>query len=519
MSRGAGFRRRVVRLTRFEKKIMLTFLAVGFVPLLAALLLGLGALREAYSVGVNQRVADQLSYGLDVQKKYIASLREMATLRVKNLALDPKLRDLVTANSMEEVTDYLREAVDEQPDVVAAKICPVGPCASTEVSDRDSSFRYLELEQPINDDYTLHAVVRAPWRPFREHQAAAQTVKTYDTLYQGQASVTITYLGVYIALLLSVICVAVAIGIILSRRVTRRVALLAEATEQVGSGSLDVSLPVESSDEIAELTRSFNKMVEDLRNSRSRIEDLQRIGAWQQFARRLAHEIKNPLTPIQLAIQEVEKGYRGDDAAYRRQLAQSREIILEEVTTLRRLVSEFSNFARLPTATLAPEDLSSIFDDLQRNTEALLKDEAAATGQAPHVTINWQIEEHLDAYVDAMMFRRCIDNLLRNAVQALRGQEDGVVTVRASVEGQFVRVDIQDNGPGVRPEDQPQLFTPYFTRKSDGTGLGLAIVKKIILEHDGTIDYLDGESTGATFRIQLPRRGPEERAGDTKPRD
>ncbi len=508
-------RRRVVRLTRFEKKILAALLAVGFLPLVAALLLGLGALREAYSVGVNKRVTDQLRYGLDVQKKYIASLREMAKLRVENLAFDPKLQRLIDSADSQHIRSYLDQAVAEQPDLVSAVICGEGSCNRPRASEHDPEFRYLELERSVGDTHTLHAIVRAPWRPFREHQASAQTVKTFETLYEGQSSVTMTYLGVYMALLLSVICVVVAVGIILSRRVTRRVALLAEATEQVGSGSLDVSLPVEASDEIAELTRAFNKMVEDLRNSRSRIEDLQRIGAWQQFARRLAHEIKNPLTPIQLAIQEVEKGYRGENAVYRRQLEQSREIIVEEVNTLRRLVSEFSNFARLPTATLEQENLSSIFEDLRRNTDALIQDDEAATDEPARVHFEWDVAVSLPARVDAMMFRRCVDNLVRNAVQALRGRE-GTIVVSAYIVDDVVRIDVSDDGPGVRPEDRPQLFTPYFTRKSDGTGLGLAIVKKIVLEHEGSISYVAGERGGATFRIELPLHGPSARAGGKK---
>lgn len=501
-------RRRVVRLTRFEKKIMVALLAVAFVPLLASLLLGLGALREAYSVGVNERVADQLNYSLDVQKQYIATLREMATLRVENLALDPGLRAQLATDNEAEVQAYITRAASRHADVVAVRVCNEGSCEPIEVPAQDAKYRYLGLEHPVDERTVLQAVVRAPWEPFRAHQASAQTVNTFETLYEGQSSVTITYLGVYMALLLSVICVAVALGIILSRRVTRRVALLADATERVGSGSLDVSLPVESRDEIAELTRAFNKMVEDLRHSRTRIEDLQRIGAWQQFARRLAHEIKNPLTPIQLAIQEVEKGYGGSDALHKRQLAQSREIIVEEVATLRRLVSEFSNFARLPVATLAPEDLGNLFEELERSTEAFLLDEQAASGATPNVRVRFEIDKPLHAHVDAMMLRRCIDNLVRNAIQALRGQQ-GSVVVRAQRLEQSVRIDVQDDGPGVRPEDRAQLFTPYFTRKNDGTGLGLAIVKKVVLEHNGSIRYVAEEGKGATFRIELPLGGQQ----------
>ena len=142
------------------------------------------------------------------------------------------------------------------------------------------------------------------------------------------------------------------LGFFLARGITRRINRLSVAIDHVAAGNLDVRVPVTGSDELTELARVFNRMLGEMQQSRARIEYLQRIGAWQEMAQRLAHEIKNPLTPIQLAVQECHRKYAGDDPRFRALLDTTLEIVEEEVGTLRRLVGNFSSFARLPHAEL-----------------------------------------------------------------------------------------------------------------------------------------------------------------------
>jgi nitrogen fixation/metabolism regulation signal transduction histidine kinase len=263
-------------------------------------------------------------------------------------------------------------------------------------------------------------------------------------------------------------------------------------------------------DEIGDLTKAFNAMVRDLRESRGRIEYLQRISAWQEFARRLAHEIKNPLTPIQLAMQEVHKRYAGDDPDYRKRLSEAAAIVEEEVATLRRLVSEFSAFARLPEASLEPADLGELLREAARAFPAMLE-ELSAVGRIEIVCT--PPSERLPVNVDAMMLKRALDNLVRNAAQALlqpsvRGgtRALGHVWVRAQRKGNDVELLVEDDGPGIAEADRARVFDPYFTTKSEGTGLGLAIVKKVVLEHHGRIECRQSPHGGAQFGIQLPAR-------------
>ena len=292
-----------------------------------------------------------------------------------------------------------------------------------------------------------------------------------------------------------------------ARSVTQRVKLLAIATARVGQGDLSVRVRPRGNDEVDELMRAFNAMVGDMQIARARIEYLQKIGAWQDFARCLAHEIKNPLTPIQLAIQEVAKKYPGDDPAFARTLVTAREVIEEEVETLRRLVVAFSNFARLPDVKTEPGDLAEFVRDAG-GSRGFLDDAAADAGHvgagADAIVAFEPGSEVLPVAIDRTMLRRALDNLVRNATQA--GAKH--VWVRAQKHGEQAWLIVDDDGPGVPEARRAQIFEPYYTTKEEGTGLGLAIVRKIAFDHNGDVGLEQNDDRGARFVITLPIAGP-----------
>ena len=330
------------------------------------------------------------------------------------------------------------------------------------------------------------------------------------------------------ALLGATMLITLTLGILLARGVTRRINRLGAAIGLVAQGDLAVRVPVTGDDELGDLARTFNHMLGEMAQSRARIEFLQRIGAWQEMAQRLAHEIKNPLTPIQLAVQECHRKYAGDDPRFRGLLDTTLEIVEEEVGTLRRLVGDFSNFARLPQAELRD---ASLRDFLQECSEQLhhLEDvpdvdaTEAETIALQNVDIRWKVPEaELPAAIDRQMLRRVLVNLVRNATQAIRdariprggssqparpvdaGEVLGHVVVSARREGEGAAILVEDDGPGIPAEARARVFDPYFTTKVDGTGLGLAIVKKIVVEHGGRIDVATSSLGGASFVIHLP---------------
>jgi two-component system nitrogen regulation sensor histidine kinase NtrY len=304
------------------------------------------------------------------------------------------------------------------------------------------------------------------------------------------------FLRQYILLVLAMLAAAPLLGWFFARQVTRRVARLHEAARRVGTGDLQVRVALKGKDELAQLGRAFDGMVAELGQARSRLEYLQKVSAWQEVARRLAHEIKNPLTPIQLAVQELASKYRGDDASYQRLLDTATEILREEITGLRRLVDNFSAFAKLPKVDPVAIDMTLLLVEivrLQPDWQGFVTVEA---NPAPVL-----------AMCDKTLFRRVIANLVENAMQATQvvGRQPEV-RIRAEVRRDQKRVAIlvDDNGPGVPESERQHIFDPYVTHRDGGTGLGLAIVRKIVIDHGGDVTVSQSPVGGARFTVELP---------------
>jgi len=307
--------------------------------------------------------------------------------------------------------------------------------------------------------------------------------------------------GVFRGLILElviVLVVATGIGLLVARRATRRVATLRDAASRVAGGDLSVRIAPRGRDELDDLGRAFDRMVGDLGDARSRLEYLQKVSAWQEVARRLAHEIKNPLTPILLVVQQLRSQYRGDDAAYRRLLDTAGDVLGEEIGAIRRLVDDFSAFAKLPKVEPAPIDLGNLIDDFVRfhpEWTAMLSTELPARA--------------IQALCDRMLIRRVLANLVENAVQAAEaaGKQPRVrLSLSADLAAESVAIQVDDNGPGVPPLEAARIFDPYYTTKEHGTGLGLAIVRKIVIDHGGdvSVDAAPPPFSGARFSIHLP---------------
>jgi nitrogen fixation/metabolism regulation signal transduction histidine kinase len=502
--------------SRFERKIVAAIAAVALMPLIGALVLGQSVLREAYAVGVNDRVGGEIERGLSLYQTHFNALRADAQRTAQAIVHDAELNRLLSEPGSGQAPQgeanplslLLRGLLTRYENVVRIQLLAGERIlAAHERPDLDKqALRLLDLELLLAQVPQVRArvTIGTDAKAFGDYQRAGEINEVFRTLKEGSAYVSGFYLAVYIAFLMSVIVVALGIGLTLSRRVTRRVTQLAEATARLGAGDLSVSVPVEEADEVSDLTRSFNDMVRDMRESRARIEYLSRIGAWQEFARRLAHEIKNPLTPIQLAVQELHRSYKGDDARFRRTLEDARAIVEEEIATLRRLVGEFSEFARLPEVRAAPADLG-VF--VREAVDAPFRGDESLDDEAISVEVVAEIESGaLPVQIDGMLLKRCLDNLIRNAAQALRGAgtPEGRVVVAARADGDHAILEVRDNGPGVPEDVRERIFDPYYTTKNEGTGLGLAIVKKIVLEHGGEIDCREAAEGGACLQIRLP---------------
>lgn len=283
-----------------------------------------------------------------------------------------------------------------------------------------------------------------------------------------------------------------------SRRLARPLERLASAAGAIASGARDERVPeVSGRDEVAMLTEAFNQMTADLSESEDRLRHAERIAAWQEIARRIAHEIKNPLFPIQMSIETLQKVHERRHPDFEEVFEESTRTILEEVERMGRIVTEFRDFARLPVPQLARTDLSSLL----RSVVVLHQ------GVAPGIDVSWDGPEETWVNIDADQITAVATNLVKNAIEAhgLQPSEDAHVLVRLSApQGQGVVWTVEDNGAGMPDDVRAKLFTPYFTTKSSGTGLGLAISHRIVVEHEGRIGVSSEVGQGTMFEVQLP---------------
>jgi nitrogen fixation/metabolism regulation signal transduction histidine kinase len=321
------------------------------------------------------------------------------------------------------------------------------------------------------------------------------TLGMLRALESERAAVVRGYVLPFVLAYVVLLAAAAILGMVLARRIARPVEELARAARRVGTGDLTTRVKVPASGEVGALVDSFNAMVEDLATSHEERARLERLAAWRDLARKLAHEIKNPLTPIQLAVHQATDRVAargGEDAGVAREC---REIVDEEVDRLRKLVRTFSEFARLPTPEFADGDLAALLADVQR----LYGEErvALAANETP-----------LGARFDAAEMRRVLVNLIDNGLASCR--EAGVperITLRAAVAGGVARLEVADRGPGIAPENLSRIFEPSFTTKKDGMGLGLAIVDGIVRAHGGAIRAESAPDSGAVFVITWPAGG------------
>jgi two-component system, NtrC family, nitrogen regulation sensor histidine kinase NtrY len=295
--------------------------------------------------------------------------------------------------------------------------------------------------------------------------------------------------------------VVVLLGFLVARALARDLDQLVQGSLAAARGDLDHRVPLRHDDEVGAVASAFNFMMEDLRASKDRLVIAERIAAWQEIARRLAHEIKNPLTPIQMAMDTLRKTWKKQHPSFDEILEESTSTVLEEVDRLKRIVTEFSDFARMPKPEFARIDVN----------DAVSSSLALYVGSAP---IEIRPAAGLPAIdADRRQLSQVLLNLVENARDAIAQRpeaEGGQITVSTRVgdAGDRIELIVEDNGPGVPSERKDKVFSPYFTTKEHkgGTGLGLAIVHRIVSDHGGRISLANVLGGGARFTVELPLR-------------
>ncbi|GHT54929.1 hypothetical protein FACS1894109_00490 [Spirochaetia bacterium] len=318
--------------------------------------------------------------------------------------------------------------------------------------------------------------------------------QTIDSILSNLQPLLIFFYGVFFfpSLLMTLI-----IAISFTRRVTAPIVELTEATRRVAEGDFSIQILARRGDELGLLIRSFNAMVQDLEKSRSALVKAEKISIWQNMAQQLAHEIKNPLTPIKLSAERVLRRWRNEPERVGEILESSMLAIIQETDGLSTLLTEFRTLSR-------PMEPSQSWTSLRE-----LITETVTPYHSSHPSIQFDIEhvgEDVKVKIDKHRIAQVLTNLIINAIDAMDGK--GLIEIRTDLvkkrETRYCRLSIRDTGKGISKEEGSLVFTPYFTTKESGTGLGLPIVERIVNDHGGAIWFNSGEGMGTTFFIDLP---------------
>ncbi|MDR2078783.1 MAG: HAMP domain-containing protein, partial [Treponema sp.] len=315
-----------------------------------------------------------------------------------------------------------------------------------------------------------------------------------DSLELNVKPLVVYYYGIFLfpSLLMTII-----ITMSFSRRITQPIVELAEATTRVAEGDFSIQIISRPGDELGRLISSFNAMVQNLEKSRNALLKAEKISVWQSMAQQLAHEIKNPLTPIKLSAERVLRRWRNEPGRVGEILENSMLAIIQEVESLSTMLTEFRTLSR-------PTELSQSWTMVRD-----LIEESIGLYRGGYPDVQFDIG-HVDAVISVKMEKRYLSqiltNLIINGIDAMNGV--GRIEIRTDLvkkrESCYCRLSIKDTGKGITAEESAEIFTPYFTTKESGTGLGLPIVERIVNDHGGTIWFNSAIGVGTTFFIDLP---------------
>jgi two-component system nitrogen regulation sensor histidine kinase NtrY len=293
------------------------------------------------------------------------------------------------------------------------------------------------------------------------------------------------------------ILLAIVFSLWIAARVSRPIEQLAHAAEEVAGGNWDARAPERGRDEIGMLARSFNHMTAQLATQRDQLVQSERVAAWRELARRLAHELKNPLFPLQLTVENLTRARALPEAEFDEVFRESTATLSAEIANLKTIIGRFSDFSKMPKPELERVDARDVLERVRSLYEGVASREAKidfemkiASGPMPLM-------------VDPELLHRALSNLVLNAMDAM--PNGGKLTLGAQPAEDKIEIRVSDTGEGLTQEECERLFTPYYTTKTHGTGLGLAIVQSVVADHGGAIAVEGRTGSGATFIITLPK--------------
>jgi signal transduction histidine kinase len=300
----------------------------------------------------------------------------------------------------------------------------------------------------------------------------------------------VSIINVFILLLV----ISIIISVIVSNWVTKPLRLLQNNISNIQFGLGNQKITYHKDDEIGNLAQQYNQKLEELADTAEQLAKSERESAWRDMAKQVAHEIKNPLTPMKLSIQQLIRVFEKSDTESYKKLERVTTSLIEQIDGLTKIANEFSNFAKMPL----PENEKLNLVDLLKNVISLFN-------QENNIEISFSADQDPSfIFADKDQIIRVFNNLIKNAIQAISINDDGVISIKVVKEGSFYRVSIEDNGFGIASDQKDKIFVPYFTTKTTGTGIGLPIAKQIIENHNGDISFTSLKESGTVFTVILP---------------
>jgi nitrogen fixation/metabolism regulation signal transduction histidine kinase len=507
----------------FKLRLVLFFSAVTLMSSAPTLFLTANLLRNAFDVWFIRDTTQSLDIGVGMTALFykdkslsLMSLSKSDVLPgiIKGAQDDPE-RALKRIKSMNPSISALQVFSAKGPALFSAGDSrfwlnrdQLGYLAADQVNptllDGVSSLRTLTVLPggPAGDERRVVLTLRLPDNFESSASFLGSTKQRLDGFSQMQVSFPILVFGVYVLFFIPMLLIAMMVSFFLADEVIRPLIQLEQAVNRVAQGDYSTRLLTRKSDAMGQFVASFNDMVGELEHSRNDLKQTERLQTWQDIAQRMAHEIKNPLTPIRLSAERILRKHHQGSEDFSRILEEGVGTIIQEVGAISGLLTEFRDFARLPQPVLGAVNLRELVLNTWQMYDGITKVSLDVEGLAGNLSIR----------LDRGQIMQVFKNLFQNAIDAI-GPVGGTIWVRSFIMNRMgqhvIRIQVQDSGVGIEADKLREIFNPYFTTKKHGSGLGLAIVEKIILDHGGRIWAESQPGQGTSFFMDLPLANPQ----------
>jgi signal transduction histidine kinase len=461
----------------FRVKLLITFLIISIIPLVLLAIYN----RQVESNRTNDEIFSELRNQSNFLENHVRTQIKKYPNRELSTAFENAGNELGIAFSVYEFADQLYNSKNEfyNTGLFGKKLNPFVHFNLNYLSYREILVKE-NIDKFIYDAYYRKISFNNKSIILAVNDAFNKIKLTYST-----ADIDVFLFGIYSFAVIIIIIVSS----LFANQIAAPIRRLTKATEAVAKGDLSIKLEENERGEIGDLFEGFNSMTRELQKNQSEITELERENAWKEMAKQVAHEIKNPLTPMKLSVQQILASYQDKKENFGEILKKLSQSVLNQIESLSLIATEFSTLAKMPSLKLEQIELVSII----RDTINLFSDESI------QIKFNTNVTE-VFAEADKSQFRRMLINLIRNAIQA----NSTVIDLLLDNKNSLIEIFIHDNGDGIKSENQEKIFEANFTTKDSGMGLGLKLAKRFLEGVGGQILFIDSDRKGTTFKIELP---------------